>query len=285
MLTLLLVSSLSAPRHPAAGCTDAGAENFEPSAAVDSGGCAYNCASLRARLSAPTAARCLIYDAASGTWPPKGPSLAGGSGLRRHIGTGEAWVIQGLPPKGWRRDQPQHEARPSALPPLEPLDLQGSVPSRGGPAWVNLRYINFTSGVPGSSNQGGAINAHKSTVVVDHCLFLGNTVPADGGAIYASTSKFTISRSWFEGNTASYDNGGAVCAKSSTMRIEHTLFSRNSAKGGGGGAILNNNGQLNLTDCWFVSNEAQQDGGAINQHSSEWPTRRARIRDHASAPT
>ena len=255
---MLVMASLSASTvhggGGGVGCTDSGADNFVPAAEVDSGGCLYSCAGLRARLHAPSEASCLIYDSAAKSWPRgQGPVI---------IPAGDAWIIQGRPPAGWRPGQPEREAQPSSLPLLDVgLDVRGSSPQ----AWVSLRYVN--SSCPPSNSNGGAITARNSIVAAEHSIFEANAANADGGAIYVVSSSLSISHSWLEGNTALFDNGGAVWAESSSVSVSRSVLSRNRAPDGGGGAIWSNNGNLSVESCWFEGNEVAHDGGAIAQHS------------------
>eukprot|EP01047_Picozoa_sp_COSAG01_P088752 COSAG01_NODE_21038_length_921_cov_1.188564_1_plen_184_part_01 len=101
------------------GCTDSAADNFEPGAVVDDGGCAYSCEALVARLGAPNGSHCSIYDLAAGTWTGRPSNGA---------------VVQGRPAAGWRPGS-ANDSRPAWLPPLTARLHHSSVPRL-------LRYAN-----------------------------------------------------------------------------------------------------------------------------------------------
>jgi predicted outer membrane repeat protein len=110
--------------------------------------------------------------------------------------------------------------------------------------------------------RGAALNNDGGTVLIDHCVFTGNTadVPdGKGGAVYNNAGSLTIRDSEFTDNSA--EKGGAVYAENSTLDVSNTTFRDNSASDLGGAIYLLGTGQV--FNSTFEDNAALNDGGAI----------------------
>ena len=80
-----------------------------------------------------------------------------------------------------------------------------------------------------------------------------------GGAIKNSSEKLIIQNCIFEGNSTQWE-GGAILNEGSLL-LENTLFKNNDGKRGGG--AITSNGHLSIINCEFTSNQTEYDGGAI----------------------
>ncbi len=132
----------------------------------------------------------------------------------------------------------------------------------------------------GNYGLGGAVYLdHNRTLVIEDCLFQGNTAN-HGGAIAAyNTTTLIVKNSDFHGNkayqlTGIYTNnqGGAVRFMGNTARIENSRFIGNEANYRGGG-LYSGGGDAEVLQCLFdgnsVTSEAEhheQAGGAIYFH-------------------
>ena len=125
-------------------------------------------------------------------------------------------------------------------------------------------YVTGTNINPDNNNtsNGGAIMWLGSNGLVDDCIFVNNTAPRLGGAVYLEASSFgsaentTFSNSYFENNTAGI-NGGAINWHEGAKdgRIENSTFVNNTAKANGGAVFwFGNNG--NIIGSNFTENKA-----------------------------
>lgn len=80
---------------------------------------------------------------------------------------------------------------------------------------------------------GGAINNASEGLIIENCVFEGNSTKWDGGAI---------------------NNEGSVF-------IENSIFRNNSSKKSGG--AISSSGKLRISSCRFISNSCDYEGGAI----------------------
>jgi len=148
---------------------------------------------------------------------------------------------------------------------------------------VTFKNCEFTEN---SGEEGGVLFLSAGNVTIENCYF-GYNESADvnnskGGAIYTwvhgidGELNVTISKSVFEGNTAS--KGGAIAMldkvsyvpTATTFTIDRCTFIGNQATQSQGGAILLDNftGQqssdaLTITNSLFYANGANTDGGAV----------------------
>jgi predicted outer membrane repeat protein len=106
---------------------------------------------------------------------------------------------------------------------------------------------------------GGGVYAKPGSPTIMNCLFKGNAVSDNGGAIYCPGARVT--NCTFFRNAAGYF-GGAV--GSSTAALVNCVFAGNRAKNGGAvssaGTIIN---------CTFTANQAEEVGGAIGSGTAK----------------
>ncbi|NOX59840.1 MAG: right-handed parallel beta-helix repeat-containing protein [Planctomycetes bacterium] len=125
--------------------------------------------------------------------------------------------------------------------------LGGAVHNLRGtsPKFINCRFEDNI--VTTTSARGGAISNQNSTIVVDNCIFLRNSVVLDGGAVYGVTSDITIRSSTFVGNSAR--SGGAVNVLRGTVAIIDSILVGNDATNGAQLALVDNSvADLSFTD-------------------------------------
>ncbi|WP_295113878.1 CARDB domain-containing protein [uncultured Methanobrevibacter sp.] len=125
-------------------------------------------------------------------------------------------------------------------------------------------YVTGTNVNPDNNNtgNGGAIMWLGSNGLVDDCIFVNNTAPRLGGAVYLEASSFgsaentTFSNSYFENNAAGI-NGGAINWHEGAKngKIVDSTFVNNTAKANGGAVFwFGDNG--NITGSDFTDNKA-----------------------------
>lgn len=110
---------------------------------------------------------------------------------------------------------------------------------------------------------GGGLYNHGSSPTIRNCVFIDNSSPAYGGAIFnGNGSNANIQSSQFSWNIAAHA-GGAISNNASSPIINECTFQANASPTG---AALNNNLNSNavVTDCIFVENHAMMDGGAMH---------------------
>ncbi len=157
----------------------------------------------------------------------------------------------------------------------------------GGPA---LRVVGpSTINIDGFSVEGAGprvVDLSASSVTLDHMWFPLRTVSGgDGGVIYAFDTDLALSRSRFDGATASNNggcvyvdssplvvtssrftsclaqrNGGAIYSFASDVTVSDSVFSESAADAGNGGAIGGFGATLDITTTRFEMNAATGGG-------------------------
>ena len=123
----------------------------------------------------------------------------------------------------------------------------------------------------GRANEGGAIYALHSDVVIVNSTFTDNRATTEGGAIGAYNARLTVTGSSFSGNRA--EDGGAIYSQDTrdvsgdSVTISGSSFINNRVSGwnqlsGYGGAIHNSSGNLTITKSAFGNNRGNY-GGAV----------------------
>lgn len=166
---------------------------------------------------------------------------------------------------------------------------------------LSVTGYTFTSNSARYSD-GGAINFRGTTLTVDDCDFISNTVTkksssydayggaifmnagtlylgqnagcyfngnkgTNGGAIYFLDGTSYLYDSNFMSNTASWNGGALYLASAATVTVSNNDFTSNTASGRGG-AICNEGGTIYVSDSDFISNTAGYEGGAFRMASS-----------------
>lgn len=127
-------------------------------------------------------------------------------------------------------------------------------------------------------DHGGALSVNSAfgsvaaiPVVITRSTFEGNSASGDGGAVQfggVSPIEVIVDDVLFDGNTST-DSGGAMVVDGSnltTVSVSNTAFQLNSSQGMGGGIQVNRGDsvQLNLSDVVFEGNSSRGSGGAIH---------------------
>jgi hypothetical protein len=110
------------------------------------------------------------------------------------------------------------------------------------------------------SDQGSAINANTSEMIISNSLFTENYSRDNGGAIFLSGTDAIV-----ENNTLTYNrsnNGGAIWLGHSPGKIMNNFFSNNEAYIDGGALFIRYTG-TNLINNIVVNNSAGNKGGAM----------------------
>jgi hypothetical protein len=106
---------------------------------------------------------------------------------------------------------------------------------------------------------GGAIWAGSGAVVIDDCLFSGNTAQ-DGGAVFIGSAGAIISGSEFRGNYAG--NGASFFTDDCQgCVVQRSVFDANTANSGGAAGFFG--GEVTFESCLFSNNTASIFGGAM----------------------
>ncbi len=159
---------------------------------------------------------------------------------------------------------------------------------------LKVNNINFNAN---TADCGGAINNHKSSIlIVNNCNFSDNHARL-GGAIYNFYGSMTVTSSNFSGNTAKYFGGAIfnedylnkekVSNNDHNTTIKRSIFTNNTADCAGaiynwgnliltynnfscntaksfGGVIMSENGNITINSSIFKYNTAQSGGAILN---------------------
>jgi len=134
---------------------------------------------------------------------------------------------------------------------------------------VQIRRSNFTDNHSRRSAGVMSFFACNGSILVDDCVFTGNSAEEAGGAIWNRGYYFSMDGSVsvqdcvFTGNSAE-EAGGAICNGGRNLAVSGCSFLGNA--GEAGGAIYTgeerHTGTTSIVDCVFADNEAEE-GGAI----------------------
>ncbi|MBN2170032.1 MAG: right-handed parallel beta-helix repeat-containing protein [Candidatus Krumholzibacteriota bacterium] len=131
-----------------------------------------------------------------------------------------------------------------------------------GAVWVEedfrLRLLDCVIENCSSNIMGGAVFAMGggTELILENCVFAGNTSYMFGGALAASFATITIDGCVFEGNSAG--RGGALALdEGDDVAVTGCLFAGNMA-GNAGGALLVEYGGTTITNCTFAGNQAAE---------------------------
>ncbi len=119
-----------------------------------------------------------------------------------------------------------------------------------------------------SDGAGGAITATGSDVTITRSVFQGNGAALNGAAIAMDgpgTGSLAVSDTRFSGNQISnmtIGDGGAIYSNGVALTLNRVLFESNKSPNNTGGAIYIDGGDLTVRNSTFTGNQAQW-GGAI----------------------
>ncbi len=104
---------------------------------------------------------------------------------------------------------------------------------------VTIRLSTF---LRNSANGGAALFSNASTVLVDRCEFLGNFLNAagGGGAVLLDSTSFTATNSIFVGNTSPNDGGAVFLRDNADAFFENCTVTANEAGDAVGGIFVTN---------------------------------------------
>ena len=109
-------------------------------------------------------------------------------------------------------------------------------------------------------NTGSVISMWNNSILfVDNSLFLKNSAPMTGGAIYSWNSILVILNSDFYYNKAD-EKGGGLCLEFSEAIINNCIFYNDS----NGAVAVSSNANISIEDCTFKHNLSPDLGGALN---------------------
>ncbi len=116
-----------------------------------------------------------------------------------------------------------------------------------------------------TSDNGGALYFHNSTLQIHATTFHANVANKGCGAIQADGTQFDLLNDTFTDNVATMGLGGAICLFGNGGTIAFTTFADNHADGGDPyfGAALAGGTALTLTSDLFANNTAQNPGAPM----------------------
>ncbi len=126
---------------------------------------------------------------------------------------------------------------------------------------------NNAGSAPG--NGGGMHISGTGNAVLINGIVTGNTATLEGGGLWNSTGRMTVTNVTLSNNTAAGaaadDGGGGIFNNGGDVEIINSLLLRNAATGtaGSGGGTFNLGGTLDITGTTFSGNRASRAGGGI----------------------
>ena len=110
---------------------------------------------------------------------------------------------------------------------------------------------------------GGAVYATSGKITLTNGELSGNEAVTSGGAIYADSASVTVEAGKLQNNTAGQGKGGAICSESGTVTVSGGTLSGNGAERGNGGAVYTNSGTVNYTGGNINGGNTAINGAAI----------------------
>jgi len=127
-----------------------------------------------------------------------------------------------------------------------------------GPYAVTLRGLTFTNGL--SSGEGGfgsgILAWNGPTLVIEDCVFVGNTAGWDNAAIHVRHTGTTVTctNCVFEDNSAEHNGGACGVMYGAVLMMEHCVFRENNTPGQAGACNAFDGGHLSIQHSLFVRN-------------------------------
>ena len=138
-----------------------------------------------------------------------------------------------------------------------------------GSNFTNNKVIGDNPSSAGKGGDGGAIVWLGPNGLADECIFINNSAPRNGGAVYLESSSLgdssntVFSNSYFANNTAGVDGGAIDWSEGSEKgRVRNSVFDNNYAKNNGGAVSWSGHNGL-IMDSNFTNNSANVNGGAV----------------------
>ncbi|MBX7103170.1 MAG: hypothetical protein K1X57_03765 [Gemmataceae bacterium] len=131
----------------------------------------------------------------------------------------------------------------------------------------NSRFQGNSANVDSTTNSGGAItggSSGSSNLILDGCVFAGNSAAGVGGAVYWMGNT-NITNCTFAENTADYAAGAvSVSSSNSSLVIRRSLFTGNSSQTAGALSFgTTSGGTIYVENSTFTGNLAYGSAGAI----------------------
>ena len=144
----------------------------------------------------------------------------------------------------------------------------------GGAVYVEFSTTtiqNSTFKANGAFGGAAVFGRYNSSLYIDNCAFLNNTVRIMGGAIMLSIGVYcSVKDSILIGNKAQDDGGGGACGRfNSTLDLLNVTFKENCSPDGGAVYMLKD-AKLLVRDSNFTDNAALQNAGAIYLTDRVW---------------
>ncbi len=135
---------------------------------------------------------------------------------------------------------------------------------------VKLYHCVFEYGNAEKGDGGGVLNIEKdATIDIQDCIFRNNTAKKNGGAINATKSTLTISRSTFQDNFSPEHAGAIYLVDEVDFQITNSIFQNNKAVLKGGAIYSENTGKGEIIGSLITNNEAQEGGGLYFNNNPE----------------
>ncbi|MCP4643386.1 MAG: right-handed parallel beta-helix repeat-containing protein, partial [bacterium] len=140
--------------------------------------------------------------------------------------------------------------------------IDGFLLTRGSPGLqADVTSLTLRNSTCTTNSYGGA-DITGGIVVIEDCLFEGNTTNGDGGGVrIGNVTSTLVRRCRFLSNDAS-GNGGGLQRQYGDITIENCLFSGNTADSGGG-VYTTHGDAMSIVNCTFWQNTAAPAGGAV----------------------
>ncbi len=139
-----------------------------------------------------------------------------------------------------------------------------------GSNFTNNRVVGDNPSSAGKGGDGGAVIWLGPNGLANECIFINNSAPKNGGAVYLESSSLgdssntIFSNSYFANNTAGVDGGAINWNEGSEKgRIRNSAFDNNYAKNNGGAVSWNGHNGL-IMNSNFTNNSADVNGGAVS---------------------
>ena len=155
--------------------------------------------------------------------------------------------------------------------------LSNTAGLHGGGVYVDQSSATFNqTGVStiahNTADYGGGVFVNSGTATLSGGQILSNTASGDGGGMYVNQSSATFTQtgvSTIAHNTASgaFSNGGGVFVSSGRVTLSGGQILNNSASGNGGGLYISD-GRATLSGGQILSNTAGLHGGGVYIHQS-----------------
>lgn len=119
-------------------------------------------------------------------------------------------------------------------------------------------------------DEGGGVRKRYGSLVIERCLFNGNTASTYGGGLSAADGGISIQirDSTFSANAATQFSGGGLYLDAANLTLANSTVSGNTA-GWGAGVYLRATSQGTVTSSELIHNAARVDGGGLGVNGSQ----------------